>query len=107
MPGRRWHPIIKLAEAAWTSPASSSRPAPARPMRTCSSCWPAAVESITVQWPSSRRQEILGDKARALINHHVRLVEGGEAQVVDPLAGRANLAGNNLGVSGRQLQNKP
>ena len=65
---------------------------------------PAAVESITVQWPSSRRQEILGDKARALINHHVRLVEGAEAEVVDPLAGRANLAGNDLGVSGGELQ---
>jgi hypothetical protein len=60
---------------------------------------PAAVESISVQWPSSRRQEILGDKARALINHHVRLVEGGEAEVVDPVARRANLAGNNLSVS--------
>jgi hypothetical protein len=66
---------------------------------------PAAVESITVQWPSSRRQEIIGDKARALINHHVRLVEGGEAEVVDPVARRANLAGNNLGVSSGGLQN--
>ena len=68
---------------------------------------PAAVESITVQWPSSRRQEILGDKARALINHHVRLVEGGEAQMVDPLAGRPTLAGRDLKVSGRQLQSEP
>ena len=52
---------------------------------------PAAVERITVQWPSSRVQEIVGEKARALINHHVRLVEGGEAEVVDP-AGKGKLA---------------
>jgi hypothetical protein len=52
---------------------------------------PAAVERITVQWPSSRVQEMVGDKARALINHHVRLIEGGEAEVVDP-AGKGKLA---------------
>lgn len=45
---------------------------------------PNAVERITIQWPSSRVQEISGPKARALINHHVRLVEGGAAEVVDP-----------------------
>ena len=65
---------------------------------------PAAVERITVQWPSSRVQEIVGEKARALINHHVRLVEGGEPEVVDPLAGKPMLAGRDLKVSGRQLQ---
>jgi hypothetical protein len=48
---------------------------------------PAAVERITIQWPSSRVQEISDQQARALINHHVRLVEGGEAVVVDPPAG--------------------
>jgi hypothetical protein len=37
----------------------------------------------------------------------VRLVEGGEAEVVDPLAGRPILAGRDLGASGRQLQNEP
>jgi enediyne biosynthesis protein E4 len=52
---------------------------------------PAAVERITVQWPSSRVQEIAGEKARALLNHHVRLVEGGEAEMVDP-AGKGKLA---------------
>jgi hypothetical protein len=34
---------------------------------------------------------MVGDKARALINHHVRLIEGGEAEVVDP-AGKGKLA---------------
>jgi hypothetical protein len=42
---------------------------------------PAAVERITIQWPSSRVQEITGDRARALINHHVRLVEGGAPEI--------------------------
>jgi hypothetical protein len=42
---------------------------------------PAAVERITIQWPSSRVQEIAGERARALINHHVRLVEGDEAEI--------------------------
>jgi hypothetical protein len=50
---------------------------------------PAAVERITIQWPSSRVQEIEGQPARALINHHVRLVEGGEVAVVDPASGKA------------------
>jgi len=50
---------------------------------------PAAVERITVQWPGSRVQEFVGDKARALINHHVRLVEGGAPEMVDPVAGAA------------------
>jgi len=55
---------------------------------------PAAVERITIQWPSSRVQEITGVKARALINHHVRLVEGAEAQIVDPpVAARLARAG--------------
>lgn len=43
---------------------------------------PASVERITVQWPSSRVQEITGEQARALINHHVRWVEGGTAVVL-------------------------
>jgi len=43
---------------------------------------PASVERITIQWPSSRVQEISGEQARALINHHVRWVEGGEAVVL-------------------------
>ena len=43
---------------------------------------PADVERITVQWPSSRVQEITGGQARALINHHVRWVEGADAVVL-------------------------
>jgi hypothetical protein len=43
---------------------------------------PSAVERITIQWPSSRVQEFTGEKARALINHHVTLVEGGEAETL-------------------------
>jgi len=43
---------------------------------------PANIERITIQWPSSRVQEIIGEKARALINHHVRLVEGSEPEVL-------------------------
>jgi enediyne biosynthesis protein E4 len=43
---------------------------------------PKAVERITIQWPSSRVQKITGEKARALMNHHVRLVEGGEAELL-------------------------
>ena len=44
---------------------------------------PASVERITVQWPSSRVQEFAGERARRLINHHVRLVENGEPEIVD------------------------
>jgi hypothetical protein len=40
----------------------------------------ANVERIIIQWPSSRVQEIEGAKARALINHHVRLTEGGDVE---------------------------
>jgi hypothetical protein len=47
---------------------------------------PAAVDRITIQWPSSRVQEFAGAQARALMDHHVRLVEGGEPTVVDPAA---------------------
>jgi hypothetical protein len=43
---------------------------------------PASVERITIQWPSSRVQEIAGQQARALISHHVRWVEGGEPVVL-------------------------
>src|ERR1035438_6208914 len=42
----------------------------------------AAVERITVQWPSSRVQEIEGEQAQALINHHVRWVEDGKPEVL-------------------------
>ena len=45
---------------------------------------PQAVERITIQWPSSRVQEIVGEKARALINHHVRLVEADQPVVLQP-----------------------
>ena len=51
---------------------------------------PGAVDRITVQWPSSRTQEFTGAQARALLNHHVRLVEGGEPAVIDPRAPRTN-----------------
>jgi hypothetical protein len=47
---------------------------------------PPAVDRITVQWPSSRVQEFAGARAQAFINHHVRLVEGGEPAVIDPKA---------------------
>ncbi len=43
---------------------------------------PAGVERIIIQWPSSNAQEFAEEKARALINHHVRLVEGGEPVVL-------------------------
>ena len=43
----------------------------------------ASIERITIQWPSSRVQEVVGSQARALINHHVRWVEGGEALVLN------------------------
>ena len=45
---------------------------------------PNSVERITIQWPSSRVQEIVGEKARALVNHHVRLVEGDQPVVLQP-----------------------
>jgi hypothetical protein len=36
---------------------------------------PASVDRLTVQWPSGRVQELSGEQARSLINHHVRWVE--------------------------------
>jgi hypothetical protein len=45
---------------------------------------PAKVERIVVQWPSSRVQEFAGAEARALVSHHVRLVEGGTPEIIDP-----------------------
>ena len=47
---------------------------------------PQAVDRITVQWPSSRVQELTGADARSLLDHHVRWVEGGQPAVVDPKA---------------------
>ncbi len=37
-----------------------------------------AIERITIQWPSGRLQEFIGDKARSMVNRHVRIVEGGD-----------------------------
>jgi hypothetical protein len=37
---------------------------------------PATVSRITIAWPSGRTQEFAGDAIRALVNHHVRIVEG-------------------------------
>jgi hypothetical protein len=42
---------------------------------------PAEVERIVVQWPSGRTQEINGEKARGVINHHVRMAEKGEVEL--------------------------
>jgi hypothetical protein len=53
---------------------------------------PAAAERITVQCPSSRVQEFTGPKARALINHHVKLIEGSEPTVVDPVPTAKSIA---------------
>jgi hypothetical protein len=36
----------------------------------------AAGSRITIQWPSGRMQEFAGDAIGALVNHHVRIVEG-------------------------------
>jgi len=36
----------------------------------------SVVERITIQWPSGRVQEFAGEKARALMSKHVRLLEG-------------------------------
>lgn len=36
----------------------------------------SVVSKITIQWPSGRSQTFLGDAARALVNRHVRIVEG-------------------------------
>jgi hypothetical protein len=44
---------------------------------------PTAVERITVQWPDGRTQEITGEPARALINHHVRWIEAGQPVVLN------------------------
>jgi hypothetical protein len=52
----------------------------------------SAVERITVQWPSSRVQEIEGEQARALINHHVRWVEEGKPEVLNLPASKQLLA---------------
>jgi len=41
---------------------------------------PAAVERITVQWPSGRTQEITDAAARGLIGRHVRWVEGAQPE---------------------------
>jgi hypothetical protein len=38
----------------------------------------SAVERITIQWPSGRTQEFAGDAARALVNRHTCIVEGGD-----------------------------
>ena len=57
---------------------------------------PERVERISVAWPSSRVQEISGDAARALINHHVKWIEGGDPSLLEPRTenrGKA-LAGN-------------
>jgi hypothetical protein len=45
---------------------------------------PGSVERLVVKWPSSRVQELTGEGARALLNHHVRLIEGGQPVIVDP-----------------------
>jgi hypothetical protein len=37
-----------------------------------------AIERITIQWPSGRLQEFVGDKARSMLNRHFRIVEGGD-----------------------------
>ncbi|MDO8631223.1 MAG: ASPIC/UnbV domain-containing protein, partial [Phycisphaerales bacterium] len=37
---------------------------------------PAVVSRITIAWPSGRMQEFVGKAVRALVNHHVRVVEG-------------------------------
>lgn len=42
---------------------------------------PAAVERITVQWPSGRSQEVTDDAARKLVGHHLRWVEGAQPEV--------------------------
>jgi hypothetical protein len=44
---------------------------------------PAAVDRVTILWPSSRVQELTGDRARAILNHHIRLEEGAEPVVTD------------------------
>jgi hypothetical protein len=47
---------------------------------------PAAVERLVVRWPSGREQQFAGEEARALLNHHVRLVEGGNPEVLKIIA---------------------
>lgn len=42
----------------------------------------AAVTAIDVSWPSGRTQRFEGPAAAALLGHHVRLVEGGEPEVL-------------------------
>ena len=37
---------------------------------------PAAVERITIQWPSGRTQEFTGEAGRAKLGRHLRVVEG-------------------------------
>ena len=43
---------------------------------------PAAVERLTIWWPSGREQQFTGEQARALLNHHVRLAEGGQPELL-------------------------
>jgi hypothetical protein len=43
---------------------------------------PAAVKAIEVRWPSGRVQRFDGDAAGAMLGRHVRLVEGGEPEVL-------------------------
>jgi len=45
----------------------------------------AAVERLTIWWPSGREQQFTGEQARALLNHHVRLVEGGTPELLTAL----------------------
>ena len=50
----------------------------------------AAVEKMIVRWPSSRVQEFYGENVRRLVNHHVRLVEGGEPSIVQHPRGHSS-----------------
>jgi enediyne biosynthesis protein E4 len=61
---------------------------------------PSDIERIIIQWPSSRVQEIAGEKSRGLINHHVRLVEGGEVELWE--AGKWKTGGGEQKVADRQ-----
>jgi len=37
---------------------------------------PGQVERITIQWPSGRAREFIGEEARALLGRHIRITEG-------------------------------
>jgi hypothetical protein len=65
---------------------------------------PAVVEGITVQWPSSRVQEIPGAQARALMNHNVRMVEGASPELFLPAPARTKSA---PAVADARTQGKP